>query len=136
MDVLTPEMRSWNMSRIRGKDTKPELTVRSLLHSMGYRFRLKNAALPGKPDIILPRHKAVIFVHGCFWHRHKGCRHTYTPKSKTEFWQRKFDSNVCRDKQVIDQLKELEWSHLTLWECEVKNEEPLKRKIKAFLREH
>lgn len=121
------------MSRIRGKDTKPELAVRSLLHSMGYRFRLKSPMLPGKPDIILSRYRAVIFVHGCFWHRHKGCRYAYNPKSRTQFWQDKFDSNVRRDHQVTEQLKKLGLNQLILWECEIKNEETLKRKIKVFL---
>ena len=109
------------MSRIRGRDTKPELAVRSLLHGMGYRFRLKNAELPGKPDIILSRYKTVIFVHGCFWHRHKGCRYAYNPKSKVEFWQHKFESNVRRDQQVAEQVRKLGWHLLTLWECEINN---------------
>ncbi len=133
MDTLTPEMRSWNMSRIRGKDTKPEIIVRSLLHRMGYRFRLKNSSLPGKPDIILPRYKVVIFVHGCFWHRHHGCNYAYTPKSRVEFWQHKFDSNIRRDQQVAAQFKKLEWNQLILWECEIKNEDSLRKRIRTFL---
>jgi len=134
MDILTPEMRSWNMSRIRSRDTKPELAVRSLLHVMGYRFRLKNPKIPGNPDIILPCHKAVVFVHGCFWHRHAGCKYTYTPKSKMDFWAKKFDSNIQRDLKVADQLKELCWRQLVVWECEVKDSNKLKKKIKAFFR--
>ena len=132
MDIMTPEKRSWNMSRIRGRDTKPELAVRSLLHGMGYRFRLKNAELPGKPDIILSRYKTVIFVHGCFWHRHKGCRYAYNPKSKVEFWQHKFESNVRRDQQVAEQVRKLGWHLLTLWECEINNTQTFKEKIKVF----
>ena len=120
------------MSRIRGRDTKPELAVRSLLHGMGYRFRLKNAELPGKPDIILSRYKTVIFVHGCFWHRHKGCRYAYNPKSKVEFWQHKFESNVRRDQQVAEQVRKLGWHLLTLWECEINNTQTFKEKIKVF----
>ncbi|WP_459556765.1 very short patch repair endonuclease [Lacunimicrobium album] len=135
MDSLTKERRSWNMSRIRAKDTKPELAVRSLLHRMGYRFRLNNTVLPGRPDIVLPRHRAVVFVHGCFWHRHAGCRYAYTPKSRIDFWQRKFDSNIRRDQQVAEQLKELQWSQLVMWECEIKNPEAQKRLIKAFFRD-
>lgn len=132
MDTLTPEMRSWNMSRIRGKDTKPELAVRSLLHGLGYRFRLKNDQIPGKPDIILPRYKAVIFVHGCFWHRHADCRYAYKPKSKIEFWQQKFEANIQRDQKVSEQLKELGWHQLIVWECEIKDIDTLKKKIKVF----
>ena len=102
MDHLTPERRSWNMSRIRNKNTKPEILVRSLLHRMGYRFTVNapnNRKLPGKPDIVLPKYKAIIFVHGCFWHRHKGCKETTTPKSRTEWWQAKFDGNLARDRK-------------------------------------
>ena len=135
MDSLTKEHRSWNMSRIRAKDTKPELVVRSLLHCMGYRFRLNNTVLPGRPDIVLPRYRVVVFVHGCFWHRHAGCRYAYTPKSRIEFWQHKLDSNIRRDQQVAEQLKELKWGQLVLWECEIKNPEAQKRQIKAFFRD-
>lgn len=135
MDILTPEMRSWNMSRIRGKDTKPELAVRSLLHGMGYRFRLKNAEIPGKPDIILPRYKTAIFVHGCFWHRHENCKYAYKPKTKIDFWQKKFDTNIRRDQKVSEQLKKLCWNQLVIWECEIKNYKTLKKKIEAFFRD-
>jgi DNA mismatch endonuclease (patch repair protein) len=135
MDSLTKEHRSWNMSRIRAKDTKPELLVRSLLHRMGYRFRLNNTVLPGRPDIVLPRYRVAVFVHGCFWHRHEGCRYAYTPKSRIEFWHSKFDSNIRRDQQVSEQIKELNWGQLILWECEIKNPETLKRRIKEFFRD-
>ena|SRR6185437_13700339 len=133
MDRLSSEHRSWNMSRIRGRDTKPEIIVRSLLHRMGYRFRLKNSALPGKPDIILPKFRATIFVHGCFWHRHPGCRYAYSPKSNVAFWERKFEMNIRRDQQVAHKLKALGWKQLTLWECELKDEVITKRTLKAFL---
>jgi DNA mismatch endonuclease (patch repair protein) len=132
MDSLTKEHRSWNMSRIRAKDTKPELVVRSILHGMGYRFRLNNTVLPGRPDIVLPRYRVVVFVHGCFWHRHEGCRYAYTPKSRIDFWQHKFELNIRRDKQVAVQLEELKWGQLVLWECEIKNPEDLKRRIKTY----
>ena len=135
MDTLTSGMRSWNMSRIRGKNTKPELAVRSLLHRMGYRFRLKNSKIPGKPDIILRRHKTVVFVHGCFWHRHTGCKYAYMPKSRTDFWKKKFDSNVQRDHLVAAQLKEQGWRQLVVWECELKDIDALAKKIKAFFSE-
>jgi DNA mismatch endonuclease, patch repair protein len=135
MDTLTPERRSWNMSRIRGKNTRPELTVRSLLHRMGYRFRLHNTTLPGKPDIVLPRYKTVVFVHGCFWHRHPGCRYAYTPKTRLQFWQRKFDSNVRRDQQAARQLTERGWNQLTLWECQIGDTESLRRNIDDFFRD-
>ena len=93
------------MSRIRGKNTKPELAVRSMLHRLGYSFRIADKTLPGKPDIVLPRYGAVIFVHGCFWHRHPGCKYAYTPKSKIEFWSKKFEANVLRDKNDLSLLK-------------------------------
>jgi DNA mismatch endonuclease, patch repair protein len=125
LDRLTPSHRSWNMSRIRGKDTKPEVRVRSALHRMGYRFRLHSRNLPGKPDIVLPKHATVVFVHGCFWHRHPGCRFAYTPKSRIEFWQAKFDRNVERHREVEEQLEELGWSVVVIWECETTKPETL-----------
>ena len=123
------------MSMIKGSNTKPELIVRRYLHSKGFRYTLNNKKLPGKPDIVLKNYSTAIFVHGCFWHRHAGCRYAYTPKSTIEFWQHKFDSNIRRDKQVTEQLKELQWSQLVLWECEIKNPETPKRRIKAFFRD-
>src|SRR5437016_9744069 len=96
VDRLTPERRSWNMSRIRGQDTKPERTLRSTLHKIGYRFRLHRRNLPGRPDIVLAKYRLAFFVHGCFWHRH-GCLYTYTPKSRLDFWQKKFKENLRRD---------------------------------------
>ncbi len=93
------------------------MIVRSLLHRMGYRFRLHRKDLPGNPDIVLPKYKTVIFVHGCFWHRHKGCKYAYTPKSRTEFWNTKFEKNIARDKQVRKELKKLGWKVMVVWEC-------------------
>ena len=119
-DLLTQEKRSWNMSRIRGKDTKPELIFRSLLHKKGFRFRLHDKNLPGKPDIILPRYKTVIFVNGCFWHRHSGCKYAYNPKSRQQFWQEKVARTVSRDKEKTECLREHGWHVLTVWECELK----------------
>ena len=121
MDTLTSEKRSWNMSRIRGENTKPELAVRSMLHHMGYRFRVSDKKLPGKPDIVLPKYRTVIFVHGCFWHRHPGCKFTYTPKSRLEFWSRKFGENVKRDKNNISLLKKIGWLPIVVWECEIES---------------
>lgn len=131
-DVHSPETRSYNMSRIRGKDTKPELMVRSLLHSMGYRFRLKNPQLPGRPDLILARYKTAVFVHGCFWHRHAGCRYASIPKARAEFWHNKFESNMRQDREVSEQLKAMGWNQLILWECEIKDKESLVNKIRGF----
>ncbi len=125
MDRLTKQHRSWNMSRIRGAHTKPEIRVRSMLHRMGYRFRLHRKDLPGKPDIVLPKYQTVIFVHGCFWHRHPGCRFAYTPKSRVEFWSKKFARNVERHKEVEAELSEQDWRVVLVWECETKNEETL-----------
>ncbi|MBS0606342.1 MAG: DNA mismatch endonuclease Vsr [Verrucomicrobia bacterium] len=133
MDNLTIEKRSWNMSRIRGRNTKPEIRVRSLLHRMGFRFRLKNDKLPGKPDIILSKYKTTIFIHGCFWHRHMNCKNNYTPKSRTDFWMNKFNANIKRDKQISENISNIGWNQLIIWECETNNEEQLTKKIKDFL---
>ena len=121
------------MSRIKGRNTKPELAVRSLLHRMGYRFRLLRADLPGKPDIVLSRYRTVIFVHGCFWHRHKDCRFAYTPKSRTEFWLKKLEPNVIRDIQVKSDLELLGWRVITLWECELRDMDQLAARLDADL---
>ena len=120
MDRLTPERRSWNMSRIKGRDTGPELRLRSLLHRAGFRFRLHARDLPGKPDIVLPKYHTVIFVHGCFWHRHEGCRNATTPSTRAEFWQAKFDGNVDRDNRNRAALEAAGWTVMTVWECELK----------------
>ena len=128
-DRLSKEKRGWNMSRIRSKDTKPELLVRSLLHRMGYRFRLHRKDLPGCPDIVLPKYKTVIFVHGCYWHRHKGCKYAYTPKSRIEFWQKKFQGNIERDRKHQRDLKKLGWKVLIIWECEIIDLDKLKSMI-------
>ena len=110
------------MSRIRGKDTKPEKIVRSVLHKDGFRFRLNRKDLPGKPDIVLPKYQSVVFVHGCFWHRHPRCKYAYNPKSRIKFWQKKFSENVERDKLVRKELKKMKWKVIVVWECELKND--------------
>lgn len=133
MDKITKEHRSWNMSRIKSKNTKPELVVRSLLHRMGYRFRLHSKDIPGKPDLVLPKYKTAVFVHGCFWHRHKGCKYAYTPKSRIEFWKIKFKKNIERDKKVSKLIKEAGWKQLVIWECEIRNIENLKDKINGTI---
>ena len=118
-DKLTPEKRSWNMSRIKGKDTKIEVEVRKYLFSKGYRFRKNDKRYPGKPDIVLPKYHVAIFVHGCFWHRHEGCKLAYMPKSRVDFWADKFSKNVIRDAKVIDELFERRIRVLIVWECTI-----------------
>jgi DNA mismatch endonuclease, patch repair protein len=132
-DHLSKDMRSWNMSRIQSKDTKPEKIVRSLLHRLGYRFRLHCASLPGKPDILLPKHRAVIFVHGCFWHRHRGCRKCTTPSSNLRYWNAKFLRNVANDKLHINNLKKAGWRVLVLWECETTDSKRVIARLKQWL---
>jgi len=133
MDRLSRSHRSWNMSRIKSRDTSTELTVRSVLHDMGYRFRLHRKDLPGKPDIVLPKYRTVIFVHGCFWHRHTECKYAYTPKSNVEFWEKKFKANVERDQNNNRILQELGWRIIVIWECQTQNLEPLKYLLKTSL---
>jgi DNA mismatch endonuclease (patch repair protein) len=127
------EQRSRNMSAIKSKNTKPEITVRKLLHSMGYRFRLHKKDLPGSPDIVLPKYKTVIFVHGCFWHRHQNCKYASNPKTRREFWEKKFKENIERDKKTQEKLKNLGWKTNIVWECEVKNREILILKLEEIL---
>lgn len=132
-DVLTSEQRSYNMSRIRGKDTKPELIVRSTLHQLGYRFRLHRKDLPGNPDIVLPRHNTVIFVHGCYWHRHQ-CRFgQVVPATRTRFWLEKFSANTARDRRNRQQLIALGWHVMTIWECHTTDVSRLVERIKSAL---
>lgn len=120
MDNLNKKHRSWNMSRIKSKNTRPERIVRSVLFRMGYRFRLTRKDLPCKPDVILPKYKTVIFVHGCFWHRHQNCKYAYEPKSNIQRWQKKFDENVKRDKRNTAELEKLGWNVVIVWECQTK----------------
>ncbi len=116
-DRITESRRSWNMSRIRSKNTKPEYVVRSILHRAGFRFRLHDHKIPGKPDLVLPKYKTAIFVHGCFWHRHENCKNATTPSTNREFWENKFSKNVNRDNQVCDELKKIGWKKIVIWEC-------------------
>lgn len=124
-DVLTAEQRHLNMSRIRGKDTKPELQLRRLLHAAGLRYRLHGKDLPGRPDLVFPKYRAVVFVHGCFWHRHD-CPLFHWPKSREEFWRVKLTRNVERDQQTADRLRERGWRVLTVWECALRGKGKLK----------
>jgi DNA mismatch endonuclease, patch repair protein len=119
-DVHSKEVRSYNMSRIKGKDTKPEILVRKFLHAQGFRFRLHVKDLPGKPDIVLPKYKTVIFVHGCFWHGHEGCKYYAVPKTRSEWWVNKINSNIANDTKANTALKEKGWRIITLWECHLK----------------
>ncbi len=119
VDSYTPNKRSWVMSRIRSEHTKPELIVRSLLHRCGYRFSLRNHKLPGRPDLVLPKYRTAIFVHGCFWHRHPGCAMATMPKTRTAFWQNKFSRNTERDQDNQKRLKNAGWQVLVIWECEI-----------------
>jgi DNA mismatch endonuclease, patch repair protein len=120
-DVHDKKTRSYNMSRIRGKDTKPEMLVRKFLHANGFRFRLHVKDLPGKPDIVLPKYKTVIFVHGCFWHGHKHCRYYVIPKTKTEWWLNKINGNIANDKKATVALKQQGWKIINLWECDLRS---------------
>lgn len=132
-DVHTREQRSRNMAAIRGKDTKPEMRVRSALHRLGYRFRLHRKDLPGKPDIVLPKYHLAIFVHGCFWHSHS-CRYgRVQPATRTDFWSKKRQETVKRDLKKANALEELGWTVLTIWECETKDPEFISRAMEGVL---
>ncbi len=132
-DVFSTEKRSAVMRAVKGKDTKPELKVRKLLFAQGYRYRL-HSDLPGKPDIVLAKHRAAIFVHGCFWHGHDCMRGSRKPKANAEYWSAKIARNVARDQRVLKELKTQDWRTLTLWECELKNEAALSRRLSRFLK--
>lgn len=133
MDIVSPERRSSMMAGIRGKDTTPELCVRRAAHALGYRFRLHRRDLPGSPDLVFPRLRKVILVHGCYWHRHPGCRFAYTPKSNTAFWERKFEENTERDGRQLQELEQLGWDPLVIWECTTYNLDELNRQIVLHL---
>ncbi len=134
VDVHTPDQRSYNMSKIRGKNTKPEITLRKKLWKLGYRYRLHKKGLPGSPDIVFSKYKSVIFVHGCYWHRH-GCKYTTTPATRSEFWESKFQKNIERDLRNIQNLTNSGWRVMVVWECEIKKDfnNKLIRKIQNFL---
>ncbi len=134
MDRLTAARRSWNMSRIRGRNTRPERRVRSVLHRLGFRFSLRRIDLPGRPDIVLVRYGVVVFVHGCFWHRHKRCRNSVVPKTRRGFWLAKLNGNVERDGRNVRALKRLGWKVITVWECEIDDEVRLSRMLYGKLK--
>lgn len=127
------DLTSLRMSRIRQKDTVPEIAVRRAAHAMGYRFRLHRKDFPGKPDLVFPSRKKAIFVHGCFWHRHLGCRRASVPKTRADFWANKFDRNVRRDATAIEEFARIGWSVLVIWECETRDSDALTEKLRAFL---
>lgn len=133
MDNVNESQRSKIMARIPGKNTKPELIVRKLVHALGFRFRLHRRDLPGTPDLVLPRHRKVILVHGCFWHHHADCRYAYTPKTRTEFWLAKFARNIANDDRALRLLTERGWDILTIWECEVRDPDMLAQRVQEFL---
>lgn len=133
MDKLEPAARSALMGRIRGTDTAPEMAVRRAAHRLGYRFRLHRRSLPGRPDLVFPARKAVIFVHGCFWHRHEGCAKASTPKTRTDFWSGKFARNVERDREAQDRLEEAGWRVLVVWECGIRDQLQLESTLREFL---
>ena len=133
MDTVTPPIRSRLMANIRSKDTRPERAVRSILHALGYRFRLHRTDLPGKPDIVLPRHKKVVLVHGCFWHQHPGCALASHPSSNVEYWSPKLAGNVERDKQNLEKLVQLGWNVLIVWECQTRKRPHLDRILLDFM---
>ena len=132
MDDVTDERRQL-MGRVRGKNSAPELAARSVAHELGYRFRLHRKDLPGSPDLVFPRLRKVIFVHGCFWHRHPGCSRTTTPKTRQKFWVDKFEANVARDRRNLQDLEALGWRCGVVWECETKDHESLRAILRAFL---
>ena len=132
-DTVDPAKRSEIMSRIRSRDTKPEMIVRRIAHGLGFRFRLHRRDLPGSPDLVFPRYKSVIMVHGCFWHRHPGCKYATSPKTRVSFWENKFKGNVVRDRRNETALHDLGWRVLVIWECETKDKEAVAERIEGFL---
>jgi len=133
MDRISPEKRSLVMARVKAKDTLPEMIVRRAAHKLGYRFRLHRPDLPGTPDLVFPKLRKIILVHGCFWHLHEGCKKSKLPMTSREFWQRKLARNCERDKESLQLLTDAGWTVLTLWECELSNQEALLARIASFL---
>ncbi|WP_422028802.1 very short patch repair endonuclease [Roseovarius sp.] len=136
-DIVNQKTRSRMMAGISGKDTKPELALRRALHARGFRFRLHSKAVHGRPDLVLPKYRAVVFVHGCFWHRHEGCRYATTPSTRQDFWQAKFEANVARDKAVRGRLLEDGWRVATVWECALRKTDQIAAsvdRLSAWLR--
>ena len=133
-DIVDSKRRSELMAGIRGSDTAPELAVRRIAHRMGLRFRLHRKDLPGRPDLVFPRHRLVVFVHGCFWHRHEGCRYASTPKSRIAFWTEKFAANVARDARQEAALRAVDWRVLVIWECETRHKAAVERRLASLTR--
>lgn len=134
VDHISSERRSWLMSRVRGKHTSPEMRVRRAAHKLGLRFRLHWKDLPGKPDLVFPRHRVALFVHGCFWHRHPNCLKASTPKTRVAYWADKFASNVERDSRAYAALDDLGWKVAVLWECETKHPKDLDERLAAIFK--
>ncbi len=134
-DTISREQRSKVMALVRSKDTKPEMAVRKLVHRLGFRYRLHGQKLPGRPDLVFKKRKKVIFVHGCFWHRHENCKHARMPKSNTEFWIEKLNQNKIRDDKNLETLAQLGWKSLIIWECEIRDILELEKRIIVFLNE-
>ncbi|MGH7934279.1 MAG: very short patch repair endonuclease [Candidatus Binataceae bacterium] len=135
MDILTRSERSEVMSRVRGKDTRPEMLVRRLIHAMGYRYRLHRRDLPGVPDLVFVGRRKIIFIHGCFWHRHPDCPNNRMPKSNVTFWRKKLSANRRRDRANLKRLLALDWKALVLWECQLRDVSAVRRKVRGFLEE-
>lgn len=133
MDKLSSERRGWIMSRIKSKDTTPELAVRRMVFGMGYRYRLHDKRLPGQPDLVFASRRKIVFVNGCFWHGHKGCRYAHLPKTRVDFWRTKIENNRARDRRNIALLEKSGWAVLTVWQCELKTNEVLEGKLYDFL---
>ncbi len=136
VDILTRQERSANMAKIGSRDTAPEIAVRRALHRLGFRFRLHRRDLPGRPDIVLPKHRVAVLVHGCFWHRHQDCRFAYRPKSRVEFWERKFEKNLERDRRVTLQLRDAGWTVCVVWECETHDPVGVDARLRRMLKRH
>ena len=136
MDIVSREKRSAMMAGIRGKDTQPEMRVRRAAHALGFRYRLHRRDLPGHPDLVFPKLRKVILVHGCYWHRHPGCRFAYMPKSNVDFWQQKFGNNQKRDRHTLSELVKLGWIPMVIWECETVDPDLLGERLVAHLGGH
>ncbi|MGO9318258.1 MAG: very short patch repair endonuclease [Terracidiphilus sp.] len=132
-DHVDRKLRSFIMASVHSKNTKPEIAVRKIVHALGYRYRIHERKLPGKPDLVFPSRRKVIFVHGCFWHRHTGCRYTTTPKTRRAFWEAKFSANMDRDRRIRRELRQMDWEVLTVWQCELKKSEKLTERLDEFL---
>ena len=133
-DVFSRKKRSWIMARVSGSNTKPEIVVRKILYGLGFRYRLNVRKLAGTPDIVLPKHKKVVFVHGCFWHGHNGCKRSKRPTTNVAFWNRKINKNIDRDKKSLKELRRLGWKPLVIWECQTRKPELLEKKLIRFFK--